>query len=205
MAHMTQQISDEDLEALEREAPLLVRVRRFAGGLDDIPWFANLGTRPTPGVKAAARAYLDALGFPDADTAILRDWDDAADAAESLGWDSPAWEAEELARADLTVRAMEALSDEALQLSLAYVADRAGAAAKAGMEEAAAMWDAFDEGSCNAAVGAAAQACHNAALSLIAAADPDFEAPSHPFAHKFQLFEFGRWPVGVAGLTFNLF
>ena len=42
-------------------------------------------------------------------------------------------------------------------------------------------------------------------LALLAAGDPDFEADAHAFAAKFQLFEFGRWPVGVTGSSFNLF
>jgi hypothetical protein len=49
------------------------------------------------------------------------------------------------------------------------------------------------------------QSAHQAALVLVAAADPDFEAEHHPFAAKFRLFEFGRWPVGVIGRSFNLF
>ncbi|MEL6363066.1 MAG: hypothetical protein AAFR21_18520, partial [Pseudomonadota bacterium] len=55
------------------------------------------------------------------------------------------------------------------------------------------------------AVGAAVQASHQAALALLASADPDFEAEGHPFAAKFQLFEFGRWPVALIGSSFNLF
>lgn len=198
-------MDDDDLEALERELPALSRLSRFARGLDQIPWFANLGEPLTPGARAVARRYADSLGFPEADVAILIDWEDAAAAAESLDWHSPAWEAEELLRADLTARALDILSEEALKLSMALVAERVADPAREAMEEASAIWDVTDEAARQLAVGAAVQAAHQTALLLIAANDPSFEADDHPFAAKFQLFEFGRWPVGVVGNSFNLF
>jgi hypothetical protein len=47
------------------------------------------------------------------------------------------------------------------------------------------------------ASGAAAQACHQAALAIAAAAGPD-----HLFAMKFRLFAAGRWPLGIVGDRF---
>lgn len=196
---------DDDLELLERELPALSRVSRFARGIGAIPWFANLGEPLTPGARAAAGRYVEGLGFPGAETAILIDWDDAAAAAETVGWQSPAWEAEELLRADLTERALEFLSEEALQIAMAMVADRAAGPAREAMEQASCIWDIEDEAARQLAVGAAVQAAHQAALTLIAANDPGFDAENHPFAAKFKLFEFGRWPVGIVGSSFNLF
>lgn len=198
-------MDDEELEALERELPALSRLSRFARGLSAIPWFANLGEPLTPGARAVAERYLDGLGFPDAEVAILVDWEDAAAAAESRDWQSPAWEAEELLRADLTARALELLSEEALNLSMTVVAERVADPAREAMEQASAIWDMADEASQRLAVGAAVQAAHQTALLLIAAADADLDAEAHPFAAKFQLFEFGRWPVGIVGGSFNLF
>ena len=199
-------MTDDDFEALERELPALRRVSRFARSLAGIPWFANLGERLTPGAKAAAMRYLDGLGFPDAGVAILVDWEDAAAAAESLDWSSPAWEAEELLRADLTAKALELLSEEAVTLAMTVIASRVAEPAREAMEQASFIWDVEDEASRQLAVGAAVQAANQAALVLLAAAaDPELDAEHHAFAAKFQLFEFGRWPVGVMGLSFNLF
>ena len=198
-------MNDQDLEDLERELPGLARVSRFARSLDGIPWFANLGEPLTPGARAVAETYLEGLGFPDADVAILVDWEDAADAAESLDFQSPAWEAEELLRADLTARALDQLSEEALRLAMTLIGERIADPAKEAMKQASFIWDMEDEASQRLAVGGAVQAANQAALALIAAADPDFDADNHPFAAKFRLFEFGRWPVGVAGQSFNLF
>ncbi len=198
-------MDDFDLEALERELPGLKRLSRFARSLDGIPWFANMGEPLSPGGNAAARAFADGLGFPEADPAVLVDWEDAAAAAESVDWNSPAWEAEESLRADLTIRALDILSEEALQIAMTMIADAISEPAKEAMEEASHLWDMADEASRQLAVGAAVQAAHQAALALIAAEDPDFEAEAHPFAAKFQLFEFGRWPVGLTGSSFNIF
>ncbi len=198
-------MDEQELEDLERELPGLKALSRFARSLDRLPWFANLGEPLTPGAKAAAEKYLDGLGFPEADIAILVDWEDAAAAAESLDWHSPAWEAEELQRSDLTARALETMSEDALRIGLTLIAEKVSEPAKEAMEQASFIWDVEDEASKTLAVGAAVQAAHGAALALIAAGDPDFDADTHAFAAKLQLFEFGRWPVGVTGSSFNLF
>ncbi|MEO0879501.1 MAG: hypothetical protein AAFY22_07265 [Pseudomonadota bacterium] len=198
-------MDDDALEELERELPGLAQISRFARSLDGIPWFSNLGEPLTAGARALADSYLDGLGFPDADVAILVDWEDAADAAETLDFQSPAWEAEELLRADLTGRALDLLSEEALKLAMTMIAEKVSEPAREAMEQASFIWDMEDDASRQLAVGAAVQSAHQAALVLIAASDPGFEADSHPFAAKFRLFEFGRWPVGVMGRSFNLF
>lgn len=198
-------MDDNDLEDLERELPGLHIINRFARNLDTIPWFANLGEPLTPGARNLAERYIDALGFPDADVAILVDWEDAADAAENHGWQSPAWEAEELLRSDLTGRALEILSEEALTIGMTQIADKISEPAKEAMEQASYIWDMEDEAAQRLAVGAAVQAAHGAALVLVAANDPDFDSDNHAFTAKFQLFEFGRWPVGLIGQSFNLF
>ncbi len=198
-------MDEQELEDLERELPALSRLSRFARSLDRIPWFANLGEPLTAGARAVAETYLTGLGYPDAGVAILVDWEDAADAAESLDWQSPAWEAEELLRADLTARALDLLSEDGLHVGMTLIANQVSEPAKEAMEQASFLWDMEDAGSRRLAVGAAVQAAHGAALALIAAVDSDFDAENHPFAAKFRLFEFGRWPVGVAGSSFNLF
>jgi hypothetical protein len=198
-------MDEHDFSSLERELPALSRIKRFTRTLAGIPWFANLGEPVTAGARAAARIFAEGLGFPDAEIAILIDWEDAMGAAESLDWQSPAWEAEELLRADLTARALDLLSEEALDISMALIASKVAEPAREGMEQAAVIFDFEDEAGKQLAVGAAVQAAHQSALALIAAHDPGFDAESHPFAAKFKLFEYGRWPVGILGTSFNLF
>ena len=198
-------MDENALEDLERELPGLARLSRFARSLDRIPWFANIGEPLTPGAEAAALDYCSGLGFPDAGIAMILNWDDAAAAAESMDWQSPAWEAEESLRADLTGRALEILSEDALRIGMALIAEKVSGPAKDAIEELSSLSDQEDEAVQTLCVGAAVQAANGAALALIAAADTDFDAENHPFAAKFRLFEFGRWPVSITGSSFNLF
>lgn len=136
---------------------------------------------------------------------MLMDWEDAAAVAESLDWQSPAWEAEESLRADLTGRALDLLSEDALRIGMALIAEKVSEPAKDAVEELSYLSDLDDEQIKTLCVGAAVQAANGAALALIAAADSDFDAENHPLAAKFRLFEFGRWPVSITGSSFNLF
>lgn len=199
-------IDPEMFGELEREIPLLFSVRKLADGFDRVPWFAHLGEPPTDDVRRTAEQYLDALGFPEADLAIVPTPEDAEAAAETLDWASPAWEAEELARAELNIRAAEVLSEDALEIAIRLVTAKAGEAAKEAMAEEGAIWDIGDEAVQNIAVGAAVQTATNAALVVLAgAADPELDVAGHVFTKKLKLFELGRWPVSVVGSSFSLF
>ena len=191
---------------LEREIPLLVGVRRLAEGFERMSFFASLGEPPTDQVRRVAEAYVDRLGFPEAELAILPTPEDGADAAETLDWASPAWEAEELARADLTAKALDVLSEDAMEIALRMVTAKAGEAAKESIEEEGAIWDIGDEAIQRLAVGAVVQTATNAALCVLASeADPEIDIADHLFTHKLKLFELGRWPVSVVGQSFSLF
>ncbi len=202
----TPQIDLAAYDALSREVPVLARLKRYATGLTDRAWFARLGEAPRPSVREAAQDFTLRLGFPDATLAILRDWEEAAEAAETADWAAPAWEAEELLRADLTGVALSVLSEEAFEIAQNLIAKEVADSAKAAMEEQAALWDMVDEGAMTLAVGAVAQAAHQGGLLLIAAAaDPEFDVHEHAFASKLRLFELGRWPVAVIGTSFSVF
>lgn len=194
------EISDAELTALEAEIPILAGLRSFAEEAANMPWFAKLGRPLDREVRALARSYLDGLGFPDAETARLRDWTEAADAALSLDIDPAHWEAEEGLRASLANDALEILSEDALNIAMTHVSALLGEQIGIAVRNAADFWEVEDEELLNAAAGAALQAAHGAALTLIVEADDD-----HPFRRKFALFTRGRWPIGIAGLTLNIF
>lgn len=187
---------DRDEESLQR----LVTVERFGSQLGHVPWFTHVGQPLLAEEQRTARAYLDALGFGDADIVPVRDWDEAAYAAENPGLDTEHWDTEEQLRAALTTEALEFIDERELSLALTRVSQRAGEAVKAGTQEAAALGDVGDEALLLAAAGAAAQAAYNRALADAAGADAD-----HPFRLKFALFATGRWPIAVIGGTFHLF
>ncbi len=203
--------AEPDLAALLEEIPRLYRARAFANALSDTHFLQRLGEPLDAGDRALARRYLDGLGFPDAEPALVESWEDAADAAASLDLNAEGWEAEEQLRAGVLQDALARLDEAALQAGLTLVAEKAGEAARDAVEQAAALYDLEDEHLLNAAAGAAAQAAHLAALALLAADDAEAAAVDeptlldHPFMAKFRLFARGRWPLGLAGRTLNLF
>jgi len=194
--------SDQELEDLSLEMPALARLRDFARLAENVQWFSDLGTPLRKKVREIARAYLDGLGFPDAGMARLQSWEETAVAAESFDWDTEGWEAEESLRAALTVDALEHLSEEALEIGMTYLFSRIQEQIRQAVLTAAAIWGTDDEELIAAAMGAALQAAHGAALAVVALED---DAADHPFIHRFRLYERGRWPVGLAGRTYNIF
>ncbi len=149
----------------------------------------------------AAHAYLSALGFPEAGPAEVGDWMEAEEAANNRDWNGAGWEAEEQLRAALSVQAVELVGDEqAVLVALTHVTSQASDAVHAAAEQAASRFGIDDDGLIRAAAGAATQGAYLAALVLAAGEDED-----HAFAHKFRLFEAGRWPLGVSGATLNIF
>ncbi len=188
------------LQQLLAEIPALINLKRFAMVVDRVDWFSSLGERVTPEVTGLARDYLDGLGFPDADLALITSFEEAGDAAESLDWDSQAWEVEEQLRAGLVVDALAHIDEEGLGVALAHITSTTSDGLQEAMENLAALWDVEDETLITAATGAVVQSVYNAALLLAAGGEE-----AHPFALKFRLFELGRWPIGVHGRSFNLF
>jgi len=195
-------MTDTDFPRLLEEIPLLYKARAFADGFESLPIMARLGETLDAREQNLTRAYLDALGFPHAEPALLSDWDEAADAAESLDQNPDGWEAEEMLRASLISQASERLEEEAIQMLLAYVTQRAGEVAQDAVEYSSTFDEVDDDALKNAAVGMVVRAAEGAALVILAAAED--ENPTHPFLCRWRLFARGRWPVGLAGSTYNI-
>lgn len=188
------------LEQLLSEIPALINLKRFAMVIDRVSWFSTIGERMTPEIAGIARDYLDGLGFPDADLAAITSFEEASDAAETLDWDSAAWEIEEQLRAGLVVDALALIDEEGLQVALAHITSTTSEGLQDAMANLAALWDVEDQTLITAATGAVVQTVYNAALLLAAGGEE-----THPFALKYRLFELGRWPIGVHGRSLNLF
>ena len=193
---------DADIPRLLDEIPLLYKAKAFAESLNANAWFSRLGEPLDARERDLARSYLDGLGFPEAEPALLSDWDEAAGAAESLDTDPMGWEAEEMLRTGLVSRVLERLDEEAVNAALTLVAQKTGDTARDAVEDAAAIADVEDMAIVQAAAGALAQAANGAALVILAEAEDD--EPPHPFLARWRLFARGRWPVGIAGATYNI-
>jgi hypothetical protein len=183
--------------ALDGDA--LAAVRAFASAIPRGSWFAACGETLTEGARADADAYLAALGMADMVVAGVPSWAEAAATTQNPGWSRAWWDAETSAQAVLQRRAAERFGAAPLLAALTAVTEEAvslsGAAALA-MSRAGIA----DPMLTRVAAGAAAQACHQAALALAAAAGPE-----HLFAVKCRLFAAGRWPLGIVGDRFFVF
>jgi hypothetical protein len=188
---------DDDGEELGQD---LLAVGRFAKLISAIPWFSVVGDELSREDLSNARAYLDALGFPDADVADVANWLDAEVAVHNPDWNPEWWEAEEQLRMGLLDDASGLHGEEAMVIALTHVTSVAAEVVQAAAEISARRTGNADEALIRAAAGAATQACYQAALVLAAGGEPD-----HAFALKFKLFESGRWPLGIVGNTFHLF
>ncbi len=191
---------DDDAVDLKEDFPTLDAVRRFARIARDIPWFSRVGERITPQDRSLAKAYVEALGFPETELAEVVDWSEAAFAATNLDVDTPAFEAEEQLRSALTAEALELTDEELLTFSLTHLSGMIAEVIENAAADAALRAGYDDEETIRAAAGAAIQAAHQAALVLAAGVEDD-SAP----AHKFRLFEAGRWPLGLIGTSLHIF
>jgi hypothetical protein len=177
----------------------LAAVRDFASGIARGAWFAACGEDLAEAERVDAAAYLAALGMPDTTIAGVAGWSEAAAVTQRQDWNRAWWEAETKEQQDLHRRAEKRFGSHALLSALSIVTQAAtelhGAAAiaasRAGLADAALT---------RVAAGAAAQACHHAALALSLDAGPD-----HLFARKYRLFVAGRWPLGIVGDRFFVF
>ena len=192
---------DDDQDAIDLDDyPTLLATAQFLKTIPTLPWFENIGAPLDAGLGRDAHAYLDALGFPDAAVAAVGDWEDAAYAIGNPDWNSEWWEAEEQVRAGLTTAALETVGEEDLQAAIAHLNEIMTETIPEAIRVSAAYGGVSDDDVIMAAVGAATQACHVAALVVLAAEEED-----HSMALKFRLFEAGHWPLGVTGNTFHLF
>ncbi len=190
---------DEDVD-LREDFPTLDAVRRFTRVAQEIRWFSRLGERISAEDRANAKAYVEALGFPDAEIAEVGDWSEAVIAATNLDIDTPAFDAEEQIRSALTAEALELMDEELLTFALTHLSGSIAELVEDAAADAALRAGYDDDETIRAAAGAAIQAAHQAALVLAAGAE-DEPAP----AHKFRLFEAGRWPLGLIGMTLHIF
>lgn len=190
----------DDIDDIFEELPTLKSVAPFLALAGNVHWFRTLGEDPDMETVQIARAYAEALGFPDAEPGFLADWEEAADAAENTDINSPAWEAEEQLRAALTDDVLAVLDEQTLEMVMTHVTQGVSEAVEQGATEAAQELRIFDEEFVRATGGAAVQAAYQAALAAMTGAEED-----HPFALRFQLFEKGRWPIGIIGNSFLIF
>ena len=184
------------------EYPGLQSVANFAQMVGQVHWFSALGAELDERELIVAEDYLLALGFPDASVVRIENWEEANDVADNPDWSNLSWDAEEQMRMGLFTDACERFDEDIINLALANVTSQAFQSIEDAAIANAQLDRVGDEQLVQAAIGAGAQCCQLAALVL---ASEHEDEDRHPFALKYRLFEFGRWPIGVVGSTFHLF
>ncbi len=171
----------------------LGRVEALAASIAATPWFTRVGHALTREDEESLADSVFGLGLEPGAISAVATWKDAARVAADPDWDRRWWSAEEREQARLQAWAEERHGVGAALKALTRVAEAALGPTRAAAEGAS------DEALSRVAAGAAAQACHLAALALAAG------KPHHGFLAKHRLFAAGRWPLGRIADRWYLF
>jgi len=171
----------------------------FAAAVPALPWFAATGTPLTATVIAAAETYVVVLDLAPCPVAPVGGWREAAAIAQRPDWSRDWWQAENASEQALQRQGAGRLGLEPLLAALTALTEistglhehAATALAGAGLADAALA---------KVAAGAAAQACHQRGLALLAG-----DGAERAFTAKFELFAAGHWPLGIVGGTCFVF
>jgi len=174
-------------------------VAAFTAEIPRLKWFAAVGMALVPGVIAAAERHVAALGLAPGPVAPVAGWREAAATAQRPDWSRAWWQAEVACEQALQRQGAARFGLQPLLAALTALAEIAGglqihatsALAAAGIDDPALA---------KVAAGAAAQACHQRGLALLA----DSET-GRVFTAKFELFAAGHWPLGIVGGTCFVF
>jgi hypothetical protein len=170
-----------------------VSLDEFVAEISGAAWFAACGEFLTESERDDASALAAALGFLGIAVSPVANWREAAHVTQRDDWSRAWWQREAAAEAALKQEAAWRYGAETVLEELSHVAFAASALSGAA-SLAMARGGVADEALARVAAGAAAQACHQAALARAAAAGAD-----HAFAQKFRLYAGGRWPLGIVG------
>jgi hypothetical protein len=171
----------------------LVEVEQFADGIAATPWFARVGELLSADDRAKHAAYVSGLGLAAGEPVRVASWTEAARIANDPDWDIAWWDAEAGEQKRLQEAAERRYGSERALATLTRVTDAALIPTRAAADKAP------DEALARVAAGAAAHACHQAALVLACEAEP------HAFLAKHLLFAAGRWPLGRTAGRWYLF
>lgn len=192
--------SIDDLELLADSYPGIHALPSFLELAAHVPWFRMVGEPVSGSLRADAEDYASALGFPEAEPALVGDWEAASDALMSMDVNAPAWEAEEQLRAAVSIELVDMVGEDLAAMLMHHVSDQLTPVIEQSVMDASNELGIQDEDFLRAAMGAGIQAAHQAAMVALVGADE-----THAFAARFKLFEVGRWPIGIFGTSFLIY
>jgi len=155
-------------------------------------WFFMLGEPLGDSERELARGYLSGLGIDEpAPIEGVADFVAASRIVSHPDWDRRWWDAEQRERERLRAQVASDRDPSQTLRALSPGPEQAAIAHGAAAVQAARIGGS-DPGLIRAAAGALGEALYLAKLAELA-----FEAPSHPFSRKLELFAGGHWPLGL--------
>ena len=175
------------------------QIAAYVAEIPHLKWFAAVGTILAPAVIEAAERYVAALGLAPGPIAPVAGWREAVATAQRPDWSRDWWQAESACEQALQRQGAARFGLQPLLAALTALAEiAADLQAPAALALAAAGIDAPELA--KVAAGAAAQACHQRGLALLAGSET-----GRAFTAKFELFAAGHWPLGIVGGTCFVF
>lgn len=191
------------LSKIQNKGDVGVDPEGIASGLLDLirtgAWFSAVGEKSVESEASDIRSYLAGLDLDVDEVVWLDSWQAAGDIAKHPDWSPAWWEAEESLRLALFEEAVRSPGEEPVLKLLSRINSAAAESLHGPAAVAAARSGLADPGISRAAAGAAAQACHLAALARLSGRGAD-----HPFEAKLRLFAGGRWPLCLVGKQFYI-
>lgn len=175
------------------------QIAAFTAEIPRLEWFAAVGTALAPPVIAAAERYVAALGLAPGPVAPVPGWREAAATAQCPDWSRDWWQAESACEEALRRQGAARFGLQPLFAALTALAEIAAGLHGCAVS-ALAVADLDDPALAKVAAGAAAQACHQRGLALLAGSEA-----GRVFTAKFELFAAGHWPLGIVGGTCFVF
>lgn len=175
------------------------QVAALTAEIPRLKWFAAVGAALAPPAIVAAECYVADLGLAPVPVASVPAWREAATTAQHPDWSRDWWQAESACEQVLRRQGAARFGLQPLLAALTALAEIAtglhvhatSALVVAGLDDPALA---------KVAAGAAAQACHQRVLALLAGGET-----GRAFAAKFELFAAGHWPLGIVGGTCFVF
>ncbi|MEW5888257.1 MAG: hypothetical protein AB1768_04295 [Pseudomonadota bacterium] len=164
-------------------------------------WFAAVGEEADPHTRQLAERYVQAL--PGARVTAIKmvdSWQDAMQLLREYRWDEDWVQAEQAETGRLLDQVRKNLGAREAAVTLASSLDGANDLLLHCAREALDEWAIVDDEWARVAAGAAGQALYQDTLATLAGAGPE-----HVFRVKYELWQRGRWPLGVFKRHLQLF
>tara|TARA_B100000686_G_scaffold342408_1_gene421507 strand:- start:15678 stop:16223 length:546 start_codon:yes stop_codon:yes gene_type:complete len=180
------------------EKNLITKLNDLTKIINKTKWFSNIGKDFNNDENHLILKYTN---FFDKNLKIrkIKNWEEAIKLLNSNSWSKEFWNKEEDERIKLDNLITKKYSNKILSKYLGkFTNDISNIIGKSNFKKLHIKDEKYDYYS-RVAIGSAASCCHQVALAIIA------NQENHFFTMKFELFQFGFWPLIISNNEFNIF